>query len=717
MQYGPRAMRRYTLQTAPGVPLGLEYDSALNEEQREVVLAPAGPILVLAGAGSGKTRTLTYRVARLLETGYQPHEILLLTFTNRAAGEMLDRAAQLAKVDRSRIWGGTFHHVGHIILRDHAEALGFGRDFGILDREDSKDLMAAVIAECGLAVGQRRFPKADVVVDLYSTTINVQRPLSEIIARRTPQFLVHEESLARVCRRYVERKRELNVMDFDDLLLQWKGLLVEHPAIARGLSERFRAVLVDEYQDVNKLQTDIVDLLSSTHNHLLVVGDDAQSIYSFRGADVDAILRFPEEHPGCSVHRLTVNYRSTPQILRLANASIANNTRQFQKELRPIRGDAMLPALIGLSDATQQAQFVAQRLLELRDEGIPLKEIAVLYRAHHNALEVQLELARRGIPFQVRSGLRFFEQAHIKDVLSFLRFIDNPRDELAFKRFVKLFPGIGTTTADTLWNALTVAAERGRDPRIAFARDDLASLVTAKGRLGLRKLQSLIDQLCVPSLRNAPSDMLFRILDEGSYREYLRSRFTNAQSREDDLSQLASYALKFDSLSDFVAEIALAGEIRGEDVVEGEEPDEKVTLSSIHQAKGLEWRAVFVVWVAEGRFPAPPALRSREGEEEERRLFYVAVTRAKDELYLLYPHFHIERDYTRTILRPSRFVTELPESEEDPLYEKWLIETGQGQAPALEGGAGNQAALTAGEEGRGEDATKDRSGGSGEDVA
>lgn len=677
-------MRKYTLNAAAPSPMRLDYESALNDEQRAVALAPAGPMLVLAGAGSGKTRALTYRVARLLELGYAPHELLLLTFTNRAAGEMLKRAGQLAQIDPARMWGGTFHHVGHLVLRDHAEVLGYGRDFGIMDREDSKELMEACIAECGLSVGQRRFPKGDVVVDLYSTAVNLQKPLLDVVAQKTPQFIVQEEGLIKVARRYSERKRLLNVMDFDDLLLNWKILLAEQPAVARRLQERFRAVLVDEFQDVNKLQTDIVDMTALGHRHVAVVGDDAQSIYSFRGADVDGILRFPERYPDCMIRKLTVNYRSSPQILAVANTSIARNVRQFPKELTPVRSDRERPAFVPVRDVQQQAEFVAQRLLELRDEGVPLTDIAVLYRAHHHSMELQMELARRGIPFVVRSGVRFFEQAHVKDVLSYLRFVDNPRDELSFKRLLKLFPGIGSATSDAVWGALDATATSGRDPRIAFTHGDFSGLCPPRGRAGLARAKDLVAELCAPAMQKNPAGAIDRILEEGSYREYLRSRYPNAQNREDDIAQLASFALQFDSLSEFVAEIALAGEISGEDVEEGAEPDEKLTLSSIHQSKGLEWRAVFVLWLAEGRFPTPPALKSRDGEEEERRLFYVAVTRAKDELYLLHPIFHVERDHTRTILRPSRFVAEVEGRE---LLERWVLEEPPAGLPELAGKA------------------------------
>jgi len=672
-------MRRYTLHSAVPSALRLDYDGGLNAEQREVVLAPPGVQLVLAGAGSGKTRALTWRVARLLETGYSPDSLLLLTFTNRAADQMLSRAGQLARCDLTRLWGGTFHHVAHMVLRDHAEAAGFGRDFGILDREDAKELMSACIAACGRSVGQRRFPSADVVCDLVSSAVNLQQPLVDVVARRAPHFTAVEDGVVAVARRFVERKRELNLLDFDDLLLHWKALLVEHPSVARVLQERFRAVLVDEYQDVNRLQADLVDILAAGHGHLMVVGDDAQSIYSFRGSEVETVLRFPERHPGCEIRRLVVNYRSTPQIVALANASIARNTRQFRKELRAVREERSLPAFVTVRDVMQQAEFVAQRLLELRDEGVALRDAAVLYRAHHHSMEVQMELARRGIPFVVRSGLRFFEQAHVKDVLAFLRFADNARDELAFKRLVRLFPGLGSATADAVWDLLEASSKAGRDARQVFAGADLSGVCPPRARAGMRRAQALAASLCDESLRGAPSQMIRVVLDEGSYREHLRSRYPNAREREDDLAQLAEYALQFDSLRELVADVAMAGEIRGEDVVEAPEPDEKVVLSSIHQAKGLEWRAVFVLWLSEGRFPTPQSLRRMEDEEEERRLFHVAATRAKDELYLVHPVFHVERDHTRTILRPSRFLAEV-DGREEALMERWSIEEPPGAA-------------------------------------
>ena len=667
----PAAVRTYALKGAQPRRGLVDFDSELNAEQRAVALCAQGPTLVVAGAGSGKTRTLTYRVARLIEEGVAADRILLLTFTNKAAREMMARVAALCRIDGRKLTGGTFHHVAHGLLREHAARLGYGDKFGLLDREDAKELMASATADLDLGVGQRRFPRADVLVDLYSTAINTQRPLLEVIARERPQFGALEDEILRVARRFAERKAQMNAMDFDDLLLNWKRLLVDHPPEA--LQRKFDAILVDEYQDTNLLQGEIVDRMAALHRNVLVVGDDAQSIYSFRGAHFENILKFPERYPQCQQFKLTINYRSTPQILALANQSIACNQRQFPKQLQACREDGVLPALVPLRDVHQQAEFVAQRVLELREEGIPLREMAVLYRAHHHAMELQMELARRGIPFYVRAGVRFFEQAHIKDVLAHLRFVQNPLDELAFKRVVKLAPGIGAASADALWTQLQTWAEQGRDPRLELSRAELDQLVPPKARPGLKKLRGSLAQLAAPSMRGQPAEMVRFVLDEAGYREALKIRYTNFQAREDDVRQLADYALQADSLEQLLGDLSLLDSLEGEDVVEGSDPDEKLVLSSVHQAKGLEWRAVFLVWLADGRFPSAPALKDEGGEEEERRLFYVGLTRARDELYLCYPILHEEQDRARILMKPSRFLDELPTAPHPP-YEKWAIE-------------------------------------------
>ncbi len=681
--------RRYQLESLARSRGALNYAGLLNDEQQEVVEAGEGPLLVIAGAGSGKTRTLTWRVARLLHEGVSPESILLLTFTNKAAKEMLRRVEEVARIDTRELWGGTFHHVAHRVLREHAPALGYAKGYSILDREDTSDVMAAAIAECGLAVGARRFPKADVVVDLVSMAVNTQTPLADVVATRRPQFVQQTDELLRVARRFTERKHAMNAMDFDDLLLNWKALLVEHEAVRRALGERFRHVLVDEYQDTNRLQGDVVDLLAAGHRNLCVVGDDAQCIYGFRGAHFANILDFEARYPGARRFHLTVNYRSTPQILGLANASIACNVKGFEKELASVRADGPLPAAVPCRDVQQQAQFVAQRVLELRDEGLPLTEIAVLYRAHHHGMEIQFELARRGIPFVVRSGVRFFEAAHVKDVLAHLRFARNPGDELALKRALRLVPGVGSSTADAVWNALAARRRGGSGGVDELSAPDVASHVPPKGRPGFSRLAKLLRNLSRPPTADLPGESIELVLAEG-YEDYLEAEFDNADSRLEDLRQLAEYARGYEDTEAFLAEVSLLSDLSAETVSEGGEPDEKMVLSSVHQAKGLEWRAVFLVWLADGRFPSAQALRDRDGEEEERRLFYVACTRAKDELYLCFPLMAAPRDRERVVMKASRFVEELPG--EPALYEKWQLESpgagltlppADGEAPRL----------------------------------
>jgi DNA helicase-2/ATP-dependent DNA helicase PcrA len=674
----PQAVRRYALKSSSPQRKGLvDYDRDLSDEQRAVALCDPLPTLVVAGAGSGKTRALTYRVAHLIETGTPPEKILLLTFTNKAAREMMARVGALCRLDTRKMLSGTFHHVAHGLLRDYASKLGYADRFGLLDREDAKEVMASATADLGYGVGQRRFPRPDALIDLYSSAVNTQRTLAEVIAAEAPQFVALEEEILKVARRFAERKAQMNAMDFDDLLLNWKRLLADHQDICASLQKRFSAVLVDEYQDTNKLQGEIVDAMAAPHGNVLVVGDDAQSIYAFRGAHFENILKFPERYPGCQQFKLVTNYRSVPPILALANASISCNRKQFRKQLQPHREGGALPALVPLRDVHQQAEFVAQRILELREEGIPLREMAVLYRAHTHSMELQMELARRGIPFIVRAGVRFFEQAHIKDVLAHLKFVHNPQDELSFKRVVKLVPGIGAAAADGLWAQIEQWNRMGRDPRLQIGT--LTQLVPPKARSGLQALGEALEKLV--ALKGQPSEMIRCILHEAGYGEALKVRYSNSQARHDDVLQLADYALQADSLEHLLADLTLLDSLEAEDVVEGGEPDEKLTLSSVHQAKGLEYRAVFLIWLADGRFPSAPALRAQDGEEEERRLFYVAVTRAKDELYLTYPMMQEERDQARLLMRPSRFLDELPTR--PPPYEKWSIEVAP-EPPLLE---------------------------------
>ncbi len=433
---------KYVLKSAAPRKALFDLEKDLNPEQRAVVEAAPGEILVIAGAGTGKTRTLTYRVARLLAGGCPPERVLLVTFTNRAAREMVDRVRGLLGVEIGRMSAGTFHHVGNRLLRRNADALGISPDFGILDPEDARSLIGSVIAEQGLpALTARRFPNQKVIYAMISLASGTQKPLHKVIEHHYPRFVDHARGIEWVANRYTERKRRLNVADFDDLLGLWHRLLVDPDCgeAAAQIRERYLHVLVDEYQDINALQGALVDNMASHHRSLTCVGDDAQSIYSFRGADFSQIHDFRYRHPQAEVLQLTINYRSTPEILELANRSIAHNREQHPKSLKAVRHAGHPPALIPLRDVYQQAELVAQRVLELHHENqLPLRNMAVLYRNHAHSLELQVELTRRQIPYQIRSGMRFFEQAHIKDVVAFLRARENPRDALAWVRLLKL---------------------------------------------------------------------------------------------------------------------------------------------------------------------------------------------------------------------------------------------------------------------------------------
>ena len=672
-------VKRYVLKVpARARAYKVDYARELNEEQREVVFAPDGPTIVIAGAGSGKTRTLVYRVSRLVEDGVEPHRLCLLTFTNRAAREMTRRVEALIGADVSGALAGTFHSVAARLLRPNAEVLGYRSNFSILDTEDTKDLLESATSDMGVPVTERRFPKGDLLRSLLSLAVNTGRPLPDVIAAESPHFLAQTDAIEAVVKRFFERKLLANAMDYDDLLTNLRRLLEGHDAVRRALSLRLSHVLVDEYQDVNHLQAEIVDLLVKDQDprNVMVVGDDAQSIYSFRGADFEALLGFPDRYPGVRMYRLETNYRSTPEILRLADASIVFNTRRFEKSLRPVRGPGVPVAVVGTADVPQQAQFVAQRILELRDEGISLPEIAVLYRAHYQSLELQMELTRRGIPFEIRSGLRFFEQQHVKDVLAFLKLAANPKDETSFKRAIKLLPKVGERIAATFWLAVSEAP----DPVAAFLALDL-SKAPAGARAGLKGFRETLAALRKASYVSSPAEAIRFVVEDGGYSEVAKTKFPNSSARLDDLEALAQFALPYDDVGKFLQEVTLFGDPAGEDTVAGEKDDERVVLSSVHQAKGLEWRAVFLVGLSEDRFPNARACRTPEGLEEERRLFHVAVTRAKDELTLVHPLAAYDRTGIIVLTEPSRFLRELP----GDLYERWVLEAPP-RAPALPAG-------------------------------
>ena len=684
--------RDYVLQPfRSAITTQIDYAAELNEQQLAAVTAEPGPSLVIAGAGSGKTRTLTYRVAYLLEQGIPADRILLLTFTNKAAREMMRRVTDLLGQELRELWGGTFHSMGNRILRLHANLLGYERDFTILDRDDAKHLAAACVTEAKIDVKAARFPKPEVLVDIFSKAINTNQTVPEILGTEYGYFDELAPQIEDIGKRYVARKHSTNAMDFDDLLALWLRLLREHADVREQYQRRFQFVLVDEYQDTNKLQSDLIDLLAARNKNLMVVGDDAQSIYGWRGANFANILKFPERYPGAKVYKIETNYRSTPEILSVANAAISANVNQFAKQLAPARKSGSKPVLVTCNDSGEQAAFVAQRVLELREEGADLNQMAVLYRSHFHALELQLEFTRRGIPFSITSGMRFFEQAHIKDVAAFLKLVANPRDELSFKRLAQLLPGIGGKGADKLWN-LFLSRSRGDEAqieignrqsaignqsepphvgsyKIATALQTCSTNVPKKAAVAWAQFVATVSQLEVGDTRKNVSRMINLVVEAG-YEDYLKETFANYRSRLEDLEQLAVFAQQFESVEDFLAQLALLTNVEAEDDQPATTDDEKIKLSTIHQAKGLEFDVVFVIMLCDGLFPSGRSLDSADGEEEERRLFYVAVTRARNELYLSYPLIRATPGNTGDLMQqPSRFLGEIPKE----LVEEWNL--------------------------------------------
>ena len=678
--------RQYTLQRGPaGAAIKIDYAAELNPQQCEAVTAPPGPALVIAGAGSGKTRTLIYRVAYLLENGVSPSQILLLTFTNKAAREMLDRVTSLLPNDVTGLWGGTFHSIGNRMLRRNAEAAGFRPGFSIMDREDQKDMLDSVIVSAGISTKDKRFPKGEVLADVFSYSINTERSIETVLVEKYPYFLPLQSEIESVQKKYEARKKSANSVDFDDLLVKPLRMLEADAGIAEYYQRHFEYILVDEYQDTNRIQADFIDQLAARHQNVMVVGDDAQSIYSWRGADFTNILEFPKRYPKAKVYKIETNYRSVPEILSVANSAIAANVNQFRKELQPSRdGGRVKPALVPMSDSNQQAQFVAQRILELRDEGVDLNEIAVLYRAHFHSMEVQMELTRHGIPFQITSGMRFFEQAHVKDVAAFLKFVVNPRDEVAFKRLARLLPGIGARSAEVLWKQTSdrldempalsadvkVEGERTRGPVASFHTllFDLAK-VPSKSAKAWAQLVYTLDEIAPRGVPNPPGEMIASVI-EAIYDDYLKNNFPNYEARREDLNVLQNYSRQYKDAHEFLDQLALVTSLETENEIGSrQEDDEMVNLSSVHQAKGLEWHTVFVIWMSEGMFPSSRSLDSDSAIEEERRLFYVAVTRARDELYLTYPLLRLNAGYGEMLQRPSRFLNDVPKD----LVEEWQV--------------------------------------------
>ena len=658
---------KYTIKTEPAEPIGVDYKKDLNTEQYEVVTKADGPCLVLAGAGSGKTRTLIYRVAYLLEKGIPPQNILLVTFTNKAASNMKDRIEALFRSKPKGLWSGTFHHIGNRSIRLFAKDLGYKGDFGILDQEDSMDLLKVCIKNLKIKLHEERFPQPKVLRSIISFSINSGKSLEDILKEYYPYFLRFHDSIKRLRDEYEIKKKSSNNMDYDDLLTKWLWLLRNNALARERFSRQFTYILVDEYQDTNKLQSEIIKELSSFHRNVLVVGDDAQSIYSFRGADITNILRFPKEYSDARIFKLESNYRSSPEILELANDSISHNENQFEKHLRAINKSEILPALVDVRDPYSQASFIAQRVLELREEGVALSDMAVLFRAHYQSAELEMELTKRNIPFIVRGGIRFFEQAHIKDVLAHLKIILNPFDEVSWIRALSIYPGIGTAYASRVFDEFS---RTGDFNRLIASR--FGSFLPNRAQKGFKGFTRITRSIIEPGLEKKPDEMILRILENG-YENYAMTHFDNSKDRIDDLHELVNFAHTYKSARTLLHDITLRESFKGETIESAPSHDEHLVLSTIHQAKGLEWKTVFIIGLCDGQFPHAKSKDDPVQIEEERRLFYVGVTRTMRDLYLMHPITRYDYQMGSVITRKSLFLEELNAR----LYDRWEIDEEQ----------------------------------------
>lgn len=653
---------------ASGIP-PIDFRGLLNDEQFAAVTAPPGPLLVLAGAGSGKTRTLTYRVAYLLSQGVKPGEILLLTFTNKAAKEMLHRVHDLTGIEPARFWGGTFHSLGNRALRMFGDAIKIPRNFTILDADESETLLKQTVeANDKLFFKDKTNPRPGPLFSVLSLARNTQLSLQETVSKYFPQYTEIAHRLPAFAAAYEKARRDQSVVDYDDLLELWLRLLVDAPEVAEYFNHRFRHVLVDEYQDTNTIQAQIVDKLA-THHRVMAVGDDAQCIYSWRGADFENIMTFPDRHEGTVIHRIEINYRSTPEILAFANGVLNAQPkgRHFDKELRAARGHSVKPHVIQAMDDREQAAFILKRIESLvHDDGVAPNEIAILYRSHFIALEVQLALARAGIPYVITSGVKFFERQHVRDLIGLVSFVYNPSNTLAWQRIAILLPKVGEKGAQKIYSAALDNARLLQKNFInALGEDDVKSKVPGAAKDDWINFCASLVQVAEAMDKGKPADAV-QVAIDGWYGDYMKGAYADYLDRLDELKGLVGFASQFTEMQEFLTQVSLLNGETGEREVDPSA--EAIKLTTVHQAKGLEYDVVFVIGAADGQFPTRRSIESGD-VEEERRLFYVAVTRAKNELYISYPRVATRAGPGGMLLTPSRFLQELPPD----LYEELKI--------------------------------------------
>lgn len=645
--------RRFVIKADPEAParvLTIDYAGELNPQQIAAVQSGNGPSLVVAGAGTGKTRTLLYRLAYLVETGIPPEDIVLLTFTRRTAREMLSRASFLLDGRCNNVRGGTFHAFCLSVLRQHAPRIGFPNNFTILDASDAADVVDVLRGRLSGREKGKRFPTKRTLQTMFSAVRNRGESLPRLIEESWPQFMDHLTGIESLYASFQAYKREHGLMDYDDLLIETLRLFHENASVLHSVASRCRHVLVDEYQDTNRAQAALVEAFASVHGNVMAVGDDAQSIYRFRGADFRNILRFPERFPGARVLKLEHNYRSTQPILDLANHLLTGARRKYDKALFTERIGGELPALIPAPDARFESRFVAQQVLEMREQGVALKNQAVLFRSGFNSYDLEMELNRRGIPFVKYGGMKLSEAAHIKDVMAALRVIENPRDAIAWNRILQLNEGVGPKTAARIldWilgeeNDPFEMENRPFSPGYAASLTELFSMLR-----GVRSADA------------PPATQLEAVLTW--YEPVLqRVYYEDYPKRQQDLDQLAALAASFSTREMLLSSLALDPvELTAIDVEPEEDDEAPLVLSTIHSAKGLEFHTVFLIHALDGVLPSAYSVGDPEALDEELRLLYVAVTRAAEHLYVSYPTVQTRRFDGQYFTNPSRFLEDVP---------------------------------------------------------
>ena len=649
-------VKKYTLKKVETTnTYKVDYEKELNPAQLEAVIQKEGAILVIAGAGSGKTKTLTYRVARLIEDGVNPKNILLLTFTKKASREMLSRASMVLDSRCDDVEGGTFHAFANLILRKYSSLLELQNNFTITDRTDSEDIINHIRSNI-IAKQEKRFPKKGTILDIYSKSVNKNIPSDEVIEKEYNQFAHCTEKINEIINQYNIYKRKNSILDYDDLLLYLRTLLECKPDVRKKLSNQYKYIMVDEYQDTNTIQAQIIKLLASEHNNVMAVGDDSQSIYSFRGANFKNILDFPSLFENTKIIKLEQNYRSSGNILALANEILLEAKEKYTKTLFSTIESSVKPALISAADMKTEAEFISQRVLELsEEENIPLNDICVLARSARMTYNLEIELAKKGIPYKKFGGMKFIETAHIKDIIAHLRVILNPSDIISYNRILLLLDGIGAQSANKLLPVLVSENE------------------ITKANLPVRNPQSIIKLTdLIKSARGDilnPSKIVRQVIDY--YMPILQDKYDDYTKRQKDLEHFLNLSEKYMSLEDFLSDLALEPpDTSVTDVEEGANKDEYLTLSTIHSAKGLEWKAVFIIGAVDGRFPSMFSFNSDEELDEELRLMYVAVTRAKTHLAITYPIDMYDYSTNMVLSKPSRFLDDIGQD----ILERWVIQ-------------------------------------------